>query len=217
MDPNTQFELQARFSITQLTQDVNPITGRRERFNGTVVKSTVLKTGVGSEPVIETFAGSNNAGSLGECEMEYYFDGVEREYIGAGTNVEGGTTGNGDGFEYSGHGIEDLGWGIFFRSGTFRYLYLRESRVYIEYQKWYWETWGCAMNVCVCLPPNIKNKNIVGVFGSPNGKAQDDYMDKTGKPIPTAKIPQTIAAQNGASSKGNTCPRPACLTMYFNF
>jgi hypothetical protein len=206
LDPNTPFEFQARFSIQSLTSTVNPITGRKETFNGTVVKSTVLKTGVGNEPVIETWAGTNTAASLGECEMEYYFDGVEIQSIGAGSNVAGGTTGDGSGKEYSGHGIEDLGWGIFFRSGVVRHLYLRQSRIYIEYHKWHFQTWGCAMNVCICLPSTLRDKKIVGVFGSPDGNHANDYMDKTGQVLPNNQIPKTIAAQNGTRSHPTVSP-----------
>ncbi|CAB9499705.1 Membrane [Seminavis robusta] len=195
---DSDFEMQARFSINSLRQGTfNFATGQLQIFNGTVAKSTVFKSGYDSEPVIEVFAGSNNAQSLGECEMEWFFDKVEKANIGSGSGISGGTSGTGDGTDNVGHGFEDLGWGVFMRSGPYRYLYLRESKVYLEFKKWHFDTWGCAMNVCVCLPnTSLRNEKFVGLFGTPNWDTSDEYMERDGKKIPNGKVPRTVADQN---------------------
>jgi hypothetical protein len=35
------------------------------------------------------------------------------------------------------------------------------------------------MNACICLPSTLRDKKIIGVFGSPDGNHANDYMGFT--------------------------------------
>lgn len=181
----TDFMVQARFSIEGTSSTWNAFTGTSstERFFGTAQKGAVVNTGYPGEPKVEAFAGTRTGTEVHHCEMQWYFDDVLQAEL-AGGNVN------------NGHGIYDLGWGIIWRSGAKRYLYFRESKLWMEYHKWEWKAWGCALNVCVCPPQEIRDSGLVGLLGSADDNTDNDYMTRDGTVLTGNDKPQTIAESN---------------------
>ena len=114
---DSDFELQGRFFKPEGW-------GNTKIPAGTTTKAAVVTTGAPGEPRVEMFAGSAN-NTLAQCEMEWAFDG-ETKHLGA---------------------VEDLGFAIFFRHQLDRYLYFRDSGVWMKVSKRFYFVFGCYINM----------------------------------------------------------------------
>ena len=192
--------VQARFSIEGVSSTWNAFTSTTspERFFGTATKGAVVQTGFPGEPKVEAFAGTRDRVTKDKCEMQWYFDD-ERVIDLAGGNIN------------TGHGIYDLGWGIFWRSGFKRYIFFRESGLWMEYEKWEYKSWGCAMNVCVCPSKKIRDQGLVGILGNADGKQDNEFMKRDGTILTGTAVPGSQNNNKKIAELSAYCKTEWCL------
>jgi surface protein len=152
-------EIQARFETLSSTPQVS------------LTKAAVFA--VQGQPTVEigvanTFVTPETT-SFGGCPIDLYIDGTLRNLLsgsGQDNSVVVSTIGSSVNIVYQQSGLTAT---ISFVSSLF---------------------FGCYMNVFICLPDSIvdQSNNVVGLMGSPNTEAADDWMLRNGTslPVPTS-------------------------------
>ncbi|CAB9503895.1 von Willebrand factor type D protein [Seminavis robusta] len=131
---------------------------------GTTTTGAVLTTGFAGEPKVEVAYNE-------KCDLHYYIDDEEHDLDS----------------DWSTDGTIALGTDKvnFFRSGSDRYFHFQDSGVSFHVTLRYNHVFGCFINVKLCLPDEIKSQRLVGIFGSPDGNKQNDFMDHDGTDLET--------------------------------
>lgn len=138
------------------------LQGRFEKFDngsqGTVTTAATLVTGAAGEPKVEV--------RFNGCRLEYLINGVIMDLDSKW--VRDGTLSTQNFVAY------------FFLIRDDRYFYFPGSGISFHIRKKHSDKFGCYMNVKVCLPDELAREHIVGLYGSPNGNVEDDFMDRVG-------------------------------------
>lgn len=126
-----------------------------------VTKHISIKTGFPNEPTVEIDTTYNY--------MRYYADGeevaLEHKFITEGT------------YAFERPNIH------FIYKWPDRYFWFPQSGISLHYRFKRSKKLGTYLNACLCVPDDVKEKNFVGMFGSPDGKPGNDFMDRTGKDL----------------------------------
>lgn len=133
-------------------------------LQATVARKVVLRTPDDSEPKLEVryFDILNK-----RCRLQYLLDGKA-------VNMDGAWLRHGS----LASGTEKV---QFYVSRHDRYFFFPGSKISLHIRKKHSDAMGCYMNLKICLPDEIvKDEKIVGLLGSPNGDASDDWMDPQG-------------------------------------
>jgi len=154
---NKLFEIQARFN-----SGIKDFVGEG---GITVMKGIVIDTGVQDVPVVQALTTFDEA--LGECVIDYFLtlNGAEVQWPAVATDRID--------FQRSGVGTRSVDYVYFPDTGL---MYTVSAK---------WGSFGCRMNSKICIPPDFINQNtIVGLLGSPDGSAGNEWMKPNGAPVP---------------------------------
>ena len=165
---STDFEVQARFYIPDVVLD-----GGR---NGSTVTAAVINTDFENEAKVEMRVvpeGRTNtteglpASSVHDCDIHYYVNGQQREF----NNYD--VYDNENRFYFARRTTEEHQVRTSFRQFQFY-----DSGAVMMASKQFDSSFGCYMNLQLCLPCEM---DVVGLFGSPNGN--NDFADRSGKKL----------------------------------
>lgn len=150
----SQFEIQGRFADARTNTDGNMIT---------ITKAISIDTGVEGAPQFDLIAEEDDSDG-GACVLNYYINGVIADFGEDGKAIPGVELhGDTPGTDYS-----DM---IYFPDSGIVY------NVVVKYGNF-----GCVLNNDICLSPQMfEDETIVGLFGSPDGNKENDWMDAEGK------------------------------------
>lgn len=139
------------------------LQGRFNRFSAdkqaTVLNGITIDTGRDDEPTIEV--------DFTNCWLRYWIDGVEKRLD----------------YDFILHGTYATGTpAVHFINNWFdRWFWFPGSGISVHIRRKQSATLGCYFNVKLCLPEDIQDQErLVGLLGSPNKKASDDFMARDG-------------------------------------
>jgi len=143
------------------------LEGRFKKFESmeaSTMTGFALKSGRNDDPDLEVFLPNSK-----HCGLQYMIGGTQQnvhEKYGRNGTISTGT--------------EKI---HFMHKAGYKFLLWKDSGISIKYQTKHSKTLGCYLNAQFCIPDDIKAESLVGLFGSPDGDKNNDFMDPDGKDL----------------------------------